>query len=77
MKAWSKPSGATSASTSPPRSLCAGLEPEARYRVTNLDTEATEESTGRELMERGLTVAITPKPGSALLVYKKLKATGS
>ena len=50
-----------------------GLDPEARYRVTNLDTAAATEMTGRELMEQGLPVALSQRPDSAVLVYAKEK----
>ncbi len=40
-----------------------GLDPAARYAVTNFDADgATTLSTGRELMEQGLTVEITDQP---------------
>ncbi len=48
------------------------LEPEARYVVTDLDTEQPVEMIGRELMEQGVLVNISEKPGAALIVYKKV-----
>jgi hypothetical protein len=47
------------------------LLPNATYQLTNLDTKETVTETGRVLMERGLRVGISEKPGSALWVYRK------
>jgi hypothetical protein len=47
------------------------LEPDARYAVTNLDVAGSTEMTGRELMESGLLIAISEKPGAVLITYKK------
>ncbi|MBI5091432.1 MAG: alpha-galactosidase [Candidatus Hydrogenedentes bacterium] len=48
-----------------------GLEPASRYEVKNLDeTEATL-ITGGDLMEKGLTITVSTKPGSALLTYRR------
>lgn len=52
--------------------LC-GLEPDAKYELTSLDTPGTPQWTGRELMEKGLDVAISEQPGSAVIVYRKMK----
>jgi hypothetical protein len=50
-----------------------GLEPAASYRFTDLDRpDATRTETGRELMDTGLELAITTRPGSAILTYEKL-----
>ncbi|HPS02009.1 MAG TPA: GH36 C-terminal domain-containing protein, partial [Candidatus Sumerlaeota bacterium] len=48
------------------------LDPAATYRVTNLDTHEETKATGQELLEQGLRVSISEKPGSTLLIYKKL-----
>ncbi|NLH71721.1 MAG: hypothetical protein GX456_01550 [Verrucomicrobia bacterium] len=48
-----------------------GLDPKARYLVTDLDSGKTEELTGEYLANTGLRVAIQSKPGSALLRYKR------
>jgi len=50
-----------------------GLEPDARYVLANLDVPGTTEMTGRELMEKGLLVAVSERPGSAIVVYRKVK----
>jgi hypothetical protein len=48
-----------------------GLEPDSLYQVTNLDDAGTRTMTGRVLMDEGLEVRISLKPGSAVIVYKK------
>ncbi len=50
-----------------------GLDPAARYLLTDLDHPGDPRKiTGRELMESGLEVAISARPGSAVLTYAKL-----
>jgi alpha-galactosidase len=49
------------------------LDAAATYQVTNLDSGEKVEMTGRDLMEKGVGVTVSQKPGSALLVYKKIK----
>jgi hypothetical protein len=48
-----------------------GLDPKTRYVVTNPDTAEASTFTGAELMELGLPVSITTKPGTLFLLYKK------
>lgn len=48
-----------------------GLESDATYLVSNLDTETATELTGAALLGSGLRVAIPGRPGSALLRYEK------
>ena len=49
-----------------------GLEAAARYRITDIDTNKTQELTGRELLEKGLAVTL-PKPASAaIFTYTKV-----
>lgn len=51
-----------------------GLEPAARYRLTDLDRpENARTASGRELMESGLDLAIAIRPGSAIVTYEKLE----
>ena len=50
-----------------------GLEANARYSLTNLDTPGTKEMTGRELMEEGLPVSIAQRPSAAIVTYRVLK----
>jgi len=52
--------------------LC-GLDAVARYRVTDLDTSASKEIVGRELMETGIQVSLPDRSSAALLVYQHLK----
>jgi alpha-galactosidase len=47
------------------------LVPDATYSLTNLDTPGITEASGRELMEKGLSVAIQEQPGSAVITYQK------
>ncbi|MDO8303527.1 MAG: alpha-galactosidase, partial [Sedimentisphaerales bacterium] len=46
------------------------LDPAAKYKVTNFDIETPTTISGRELMEKGLTVEIKDKPGAAVISYK-------
>ena len=48
-----------------------GLDPEARYVVRNADEEGETETTGRELMEKGLAVSLPQQPGAALVTYRR------
>jgi alpha-galactosidase len=48
-----------------------GLTPDAVYELTNLDVPGTVETSGRELLEKGLSIAIGERPGTAVIVYKK------
>ena len=48
-----------------------GVEPAAKYEVTELDTGVLRTLTGNELLAKGLAVEIKGKPGSALVKYKK------
>ena len=48
-----------------------GGSPERTYAVTDLDTLSTVESSGRELMDRGISITLADRPGSALLRYQR------
>jgi alpha-galactosidase len=50
-----------------------GLDPAAMYEVTNLDVAGSTKVSGKELVEKGLTVEITDKPGAAVIVYRRVK----
>ncbi len=50
-----------------------GLDPNAKYRVTNVDIKGTKTMTGQQLMEKYLLIEILPQPGAALITYKKVK----
>jgi alpha-galactosidase len=52
-----------------------GVEASATYQVTNLDGGEKLDYTGGELLEKGLRIHIDSKPGSALLVYRKVNKT--
>jgi hypothetical protein len=41
--------------------------------LTNLDTAQSQTLTGRELLDKGLAVAIAEQPGSAVITYKKAR----
>ncbi|WP_165226234.1 alpha-galactosidase [Aquisphaera insulae] len=48
-----------------------GLDPGARYVFTNLDDPTSATHLGRDLMESGLSVRISTKPGAVVLRYRK------
>ena len=52
-----------------------GLDPDARYALTDLDTQQTIEATGRELADKGLRVTIREKPASAVITYQRAPRT--
>jgi alpha-galactosidase len=50
-----------------------GLDPAARYVLTDLDVpDPPTTHIGRELLQQGLPVSITNKPGAVVITYKKL-----
>ena len=51
--------------------LC-GLNPEARYRVRNLDLPEADLITGRRLMEAGLPVVLSNRPSAVVITYEKV-----
>lgn len=51
-----------------------GIDRAAEYRVTDLDSGASEIHKGQALAEAGLSVRIASRPGSALIVYDRLKS---
>ena len=55
------------------RFLLRGLDPEARYRLTNVDSGQTQTISGRDLLGRGVSVAISEQPGSAVISYLKIR----
>ncbi len=50
-----------------------GLDPQAQYTVTDLDVGQPQPISGRELTEKGLPVSILDRPGSVLVVYRKVR----
>ncbi len=47
-----------------------GLDPEATYELTDLDQPGTVELTGRQLMEKGLTVTMPEAPTALIYTYR-------
>jgi alpha-galactosidase len=50
-----------------------GLDPAARYEVTDLDAQKPNTTSGKELMQQGLHVEINEARGAAIIVYKKIR----
>lgn len=50
-----------------------GLDPAAQYEITNFDAEGTARSSGEDLMKKGLAVTIKDKPGSAVILYRRVR----
>ena len=48
-----------------------GLEPNATYRITNLDSGEQQRHPGAELLQSGVPISIGRKPGSALVTYTR------
>jgi alpha-galactosidase len=48
-----------------------GLDPEARYRVRDLDAPRASTFSGQELMDPGLPVAIGERPAALLITYQR------
>ena len=48
-----------------------GLDPEARYRVKNLDAPRAKSYSGAELMDPGLLVQVAKQPGAATIAYQR------
>jgi alpha-galactosidase len=49
-----------------------GLDPTATYEVDDLDGSASNTSSGRDLMQKGLHVELAEKPGAAIIIYKRV-----
>jgi alpha-galactosidase len=50
-----------------------GLDPAGLYEVTDLDSSAPAKISGKDLLEKGLTVEIKAKPSAAVISYTRLK----
>jgi len=50
-----------------------GLDSEARYLLTDLESNETEERTGRELADGGLPVAVRTQPGTAVITDARIR----
>lgn len=48
-----------------------GLDANATYVLTNLDVPGTTSTSGRELLEQGLAIALAARPGAAIITYRK------
>jgi alpha-galactosidase len=54
-----------------------GLEPEAKYSVSNLDDLTHRDLSGKELMDQGIEIRLQHSPDSALLSYKRVAIAGN
>lgn len=50
-----------------------GLDPSAKYSISNMDVPGESQFTGRELQEKGLPVEISDQPGAVLIIYRRLR----
>jgi alpha-galactosidase len=50
-----------------------GLDPNMTYRLTNLDTKATQEVAGKDLLEKGMEIRLGTAPASALVTYQRVR----
>jgi len=50
-----------------------GLEPDARYTLTDLDAGRPRQLSGRELAEKGLLVTAANRPSAVVILYKKVR----
>jgi alpha-galactosidase len=49
-----------------------GLAPKATYELTDFDSPGAAKKTGRDLMEKGLTIVTAQKPRAAIITYRKV-----
>ncbi len=49
-----------------------GLAPDARYLLTNFDVPEPVELSGQELQQKGLEIALTNRPGAAIITYSRV-----
>lgn len=49
-----------------------GLDPTAKYEISDVDSQTTKTASGKDLMQQGLHVEIGARPGAAVFAYKKL-----
>ncbi|MBN1345321.1 MAG: alpha-galactosidase, partial [Phycisphaerae bacterium] len=52
-----------------------GLLADAKYQITDLDTDRSVEMTGQELMQEGLRVDTTQQPAALVLTYRRIEKT--
>jgi alpha-galactosidase len=50
-----------------------GLDPAAKYEITNLDSKMPTSASGSDLMQRGLHVELKEKREAAIIIYKKVR----
>jgi len=50
-----------------------GLDPDATYQLKNYDVKGQTRITGKELMEKGITIDIPDQPGAVTIKYVKVK----
>jgi alpha-galactosidase len=50
-----------------------GLDLDARYIVTDFDSDRSREISGRELTEAGQPITVTQRPGAAALMYEMVR----
>ena len=48
-----------------------GLDPNATYVLTDLDQPGAKEMTGRELLDKGLSIVATKQPQATIITYKR------
>jgi alpha-galactosidase len=48
-----------------------GLDPAATYELVNRDVAGSTEATGRDLLEKGLSIPIGDQPGAVIITYRK------
>ena len=48
-----------------------GLDPAARYKFTDLDTNRRSEHSGRDLLQTGLPILLDRRPGSCAQTYER------
>jgi alpha-galactosidase len=49
------------------------LDPNARYEIKNIDTQAVQTMSGRELMQTGLTISMPKKQSAMVFTYRRLQ----
>jgi hypothetical protein len=50
-----------------------GLDPDATYQLKNYDVEGQTRATGKELMEKGISIDIPDQPGAVTIKYAKVQ----
>ena len=50
-----------------------GLEPDARYTLTDMDTGHVEQLAGHHLMQEGLPITIRQRPSAPVVLYRKVR----